>query len=83
MDKREQTKELILSKARKIFLQKGIVNTVMGDIAFSVNLSVRTIYRYFDTKEDIAYEIAIALINEWNSFQKDLYDHLEGGELIS
>lgn len=78
VDKREKTKELILLNSRKIFLKNGIVNTVMNDIAFSVNLSVRTIYRYFNTKEDIAYEIAILLINEWNSFQKEVYDHLEG-----
>lgn len=81
MDKRQKTKELILLNSREIFLKKGIVNTVMNDIAFSVNLSVRTIYRYFDTKEDIAYEIAIQLINEWNKFQKEVYDNLEGSGL--
>ncbi|NLC54925.1 MAG: TetR/AcrR family transcriptional regulator [Erysipelothrix sp.] len=81
MDRKERIKALIIEKSRDVFLEKGIVNTVMNDIALSVDLSVRTIYRYFPTKEDIAYEIIIELINEWNNYQKLVFDELKGSGL--
>lgn len=78
MERKKDTRQLILEKSRQAFLKKDIFNTVMSDIALSADLSVRTIYRYFDTKEDLVYEITIDLLNEWNSYQINVFNKLNG-----
>lgn len=78
MGKREEKKELIIEKAREIFLDKGLFNTVMDDIAGEVGLTRRTLYRYFETKEDLAYETTIQLLNEWNAFHREVFKQLSG-----
>jgi len=78
MDKREEKKKVIIEKARKIFLEKGLFNIVMDDIAAAVGLTRRSLYRYFETKEDMAYETAILLLNEWNAYHKKVYSQLSG-----
>ena len=77
-EKREEKKALIIEKAREIFLEKGLFNTVMEDIATQVGLTRRTIYRYFETKEDLAYETTIQLLNEWNAFHREVFSQLSG-----
>ena len=78
MEKTNETKNLILEKSREIFLNKSLFNSTMSDIAERAGLSRRTIYRYFDTKEELAYEITIELLNEWNSYQKEIFTNLRG-----
>jgi len=78
MDKREEKKKVIIEKAQKIFLEKGLLNIVMDDIAAAVGLTRRSLYRYFETKEDMAYETAILLLNEWNAYHKKVYSQLSG-----
>lgn len=78
MDKRQKTKKMIIEKSKETFLQKGLFNTVMDDIAKSSNLSRRTLYRYFKTKEDLAYETTIDLLDEWNNYQVKVFKSLKG-----
>lgn len=73
MNNKKQTKEMIIKKSREIFLENDILNTVMNDIALKVDLSVRTIYRYFESKDDLVYEVTIQLLKEWNTYQKCIY----------
>ena len=81
MDKREEKKNTIIAKAGVIFLEKGLFNVVMDDIAAAVGLTRRSLYRYFETKEDLAYEAAILLLNEWNTYHKEVYSRLSGNGL--
>ncbi len=78
MEKRVEKRELIIAKARDIFLDKGLFNTVMDDIAVEAGLTRRTLYRYFETKEDLAYETAILLLSEWNEFHREVFIKLSG-----
>ena len=78
MDKKAETREWIIKIARETFLEKDLFNTAMIDIASSAGLSRRTIYRYFKTKEDLAYEVTIGLLNEWNAYQRGVFNKLEG-----
>nr|WP_300003581.1 TetR/AcrR family transcriptional regulator [Tissierella sp.] len=77
-DKRKEKQDLIIEKAREVFLEKGFFNTVMDDIAQRVGLTRRSLYRYFQTKEELAYETTIELLDEWNSYQNDIFLKLEG-----
>lgn len=78
MERRQVKKEIIIDKAREIFLNKGLFNTVMDDIATEAGITRRTLYRYFKTKEDLAYETTIQLLNEWNSFHLEVFRQLSG-----
>lgn len=78
MSKRKEKRDFIIENARATFLQKGFFNTVMDDIADRVGLTRRTLYRYFESKEDLAYETTIQLINEWNIYQRTVFNELNG-----
>ncbi len=70
MGKKEQTRALIVETAQEVFLTKGLFQTVMDDIAKAADITRRTLYRHFETKEDIAFEVAIALLTDWNQTQE-------------
>lgn len=78
MDKRKDKKDFIIERAKQTFLQKGYFDTVMDDIANSVGLTRRTLYRYFESKEDLAYETTILLIKDWNIYQRRVFEQLNG-----
>ncbi len=81
MDKRDQKKTLIIDKAKEIFITNGFFNTVMEDIAKKAGVSRRTMYRYFESIEDLAYEATILMLSEWNDFHKELLPKLTGSGL--
>lgn len=78
MNKRKEMQDFIIENAKQTFLEKGLFNTVMDDIADRVGLTRRTLYRYFESKEDLAYETSIQLINEWNIYQRTVFKELKG-----
>ena len=47
------TKEHLIKVARKLFAQQGIGNITMNDIAKAANKSRRTVYTYFQSKEEL------------------------------
>lgn len=48
-----KTKDLLIDVARKLFAEKGMENTTMNDIATYSQKGRRTLYTYFNNKEDI------------------------------
>ena len=48
-----ETREIIIRVARKLFAQQGISNITMSDIAQAANKSRRTVYTYFQSKEEL------------------------------
>lgn len=83
MSVKEKTKRAFLINARQIFMAKGISNAYMDDIAVASGKTRRTIYRHFRTKEDLAYEVLIEILIEWNTYQKQVYESLTGNGLES
>ena len=47
------TKEHLIKVARRLFAQQGIGNITMNDIAKAANKSRRTLYTYFQSKEEL------------------------------
>ena len=47
------TRELLIKVARKLFSKEGIGNITMNDIAKAANKSRRTVYTYFQSKEEL------------------------------
>lgn len=54
---KEALKELILKGAKKLFLEKGIEQTTIRNIAKEIDYSVGTVYVYFKDKNDILHDL--------------------------
>jgi TetR/AcrR family transcriptional regulator, repressor of fatR-cypB operon len=55
--KMQKRQEQILLEALKLFTEKGYFNTSVSDIQAACNLSVGTLYNYFENKEAIAISL--------------------------
>lgn len=78
MDMKTRRRADILDKAGIVFMDKGLMDTVMEDVAEAAGVTRRTLYRYFETKEDLAYEVTIGLLNEWNAYHRRMASQLSG-----
>lgn len=78
MSEQKIKRDRILECAFNVFTKKGLVDTVMNDIAKESNLSRRTLYRYFETKEEIAFEVMLQMLEQWNEYQKTVNAELYG-----
>jgi len=66
---RETRKGIILEAAIKLFNEKVLHRVGMRDIAAEAGISAATIYRYFDSRDDIIVE---ALVQDINAIEKRL-----------
>lgn len=57
----------IIEIARELFLQKGIRRTEMVDIAQRVKIGRSSLYRHFPSKDAIAFQIAMEVLDQINS----------------
>lgn len=56
---KEETRANIIKVAMELFLECGIAGTSMQQIANGVHISHRTLYRYFEDKDELANTIAL------------------------
>ena len=56
-------RERILKVAKELFYEKGFRNVTTDDIAKKASVGKGTIYRYFDSKEDILMQLTKDLMN--------------------
>jgi AcrR family transcriptional regulator len=55
----------LLEAATRIFARDGIAKSKMADIAAEAGISVSSIYDYYPSKEDLAYEIPIRRLSQF------------------
>ncbi|MEX1376264.1 MAG: TetR/AcrR family transcriptional regulator [Eubacteriales bacterium] len=82
LDKKARTKKAILDAAEEAFIQNGYLNTDMGQVAQMVGIDKRTIYRYFSSKEALAFAIWQDVLTYIMDFAEDIqgdtgYEKLE------
>jgi AcrR family transcriptional regulator len=53
--KKQQTRETIARVALQLFVERGYEHTTLADIADAANVSKRTIFAYYESKEDILF----------------------------
>jgi AcrR family transcriptional regulator len=53
--KKLQTRERLVAAAIDLFEEKGYEATTVADITAAVDMSPRTFFRYFDSKEDVVF----------------------------
>ncbi|SRR5579884_235996 len=68
--KKQQTRETITHAALRLFAERGYDETTLADIAEAANVAPRTIFSYFESKEDI-------LLCEENGFLSELKRRLD------
>jgi TetR/AcrR family transcriptional regulator, regulator of mycofactocin system len=68
--KKQQTRDTIASAALRLFAERGYDETTLADIAAAANVAPRTIFGYFESKEDI-------LLCEENGFLSELKRRLD------
>ena len=65
-----RTRDLILEEALKLFSEKGIKETTIRDIARAVGITEGAIYRHFESKDQIVYEL-------FEKYSYQLYESIE------
>ncbi len=53
----QKTRALLVDVARQLFAKNGFENTSMNDIAVAANRGRRTLYTYFNSKEEIYFAV--------------------------
>ncbi len=80
------TKEKIMLEAEEQFIKYGIANTQMKDIASAVKINRRTLYRYFPTKDELAFVVEMNVMMQISEYLSngivDLPDKYSGYEKV-
>lgn len=77
---KQELQNLILSTAAELFRKKGYEQTSMRAIAQAIEYSPGTIYRYFDNKDQLLYEVSVRGFNlffEYLSSVRDIKDPMK------
>jgi AcrR family transcriptional regulator len=62
--KKQRTRELIASTALALFWERGYHTTTVADVAAAADVSERTVFGYFATKEDLLFADHLALAQD-------------------
>jgi AcrR family transcriptional regulator len=62
--KKQRTRELIASTALALFSERGYHATTVADVAAAADVSERTVFGYFATKEDLLFADHLALAQD-------------------
>lgn len=59
-DRSKRTEQQILSAALRVFARDGISRSRIADIAAEAGISTSTLYEYYKSKEDLAYDVPLS-----------------------
>lgn len=77
----DEQRQHILDTAEVLFLEKGISNTSMVEIARAVGITKVTLYRYFANKDEIAVQIQIRMLKKIRDVVSPLSEEFTREEL--
>lgn len=75
-----KTKDLILETAKEMISQVGFHRATTSNLAKTANISEGTIYRHFESKEDILLHILTGLENEFSYYIESIHQKIDKGE---
>ncbi len=70
-DRSRRTERQILNAALRVFARDGISRSRIADIAAEAGISTSTLYEYYKSKEDLAYEIPMHHLAEFYAKYRD------------
>ncbi|HVD58038.1 MAG TPA: helix-turn-helix domain-containing protein, partial [Thermoleophilaceae bacterium] len=53
--KKQETRQLIADTARRLFTERSFDAVPVAEVARAANVSEKTVFNYFPTKEDLVY----------------------------
>lgn len=72
----------VLEASRKLFLEKDLPKVTMRDIAAEVGVSTVTLYKYYKSIDEIAFEVHYQLFEEMAEYFGELSDDLPAFDQI-
>ncbi len=75
---KSQRRERILDGAFEVFLREGIMNASMESIAREAGVSRRTLYRYYESRDELAFTLELKIIDDYFQFDEKIKKHLKG-----
>jgi AcrR family transcriptional regulator len=69
--KKQQTRQLIADTSRRLFAQRGFEDVTVVEIAREADVSEKTVFNYFPTKEDLFY-------SRLEAFEDELLEAIRG-----
>lgn len=72
-EKKLKTKNMILSKSMHLFLEKGVDNVGMRELAQNCDLGIGTYYNYFQSKDEVVISLIEGLIKQFK--EQNSSDH--------
>ena len=75
----EKKREEIAKKSVDLVLEKGFANITVSQVASHANIAKGSIYNYFNSKEDIIYEI---IKSEYSEYDKEVKEEIKRASTI-
>jgi len=75
-EKKELTQKAIQKAAKKVFFEKGYLNTTIAEIAKLAGVAKGSIYLYFQTKDDLYLSLMVPILEEIKKSLTDLKDKI-------
>ena len=63
-----KTRQKLVDVARQLFAKNGIANTTMNDIAVASGKGRRTLYTYFNRKEDVYSAVIESELEDYRAY---------------
>ncbi len=76
----EETREKIISRAEKLFIEGGFAETQMKDIASAVGVSRNTLYRYYQDKYDLGLTILVRILKRKTTHFFSIIERIDAHE---
>ena len=82
-DRSKRTEQQILAAALRVFARDGVSRSRIADIAAEAGISTSTLYEYYKSKEDLAYEVPLShLASFFNKYRAAVYDRRSARDRI-
>jgi AcrR family transcriptional regulator len=79
-DRSRRTQQQILNAAIRVFSRDGISRSRIADIAADAGISTSTLYEYYASKEDLAYDVPLEHLAK---FYAEYAEHVAGKSLAA
>ena len=81
-DKKEWTRKAILTAAKKVFLEKGYLNTTIEKVAAKARVSKGAIYLYFSSRDDLYMSLLIPMMQDLGRLFGELEEKVSNDRTI-